>query len=185
MNKRGLFVTPTLIGFEREQRKTKDFDWEKKKKGKNRKQSNQWLICEWPETDSDNTVEEVRSKGSVANSYTPAKTNMGALLKSPVNFFNNQKRKKKRKKRKKHFTAMVFDRKSIFYGKHYCDPITGAQHNPLRLAPSYMYYIYCTDCIYTLASWIRLPYILYIRDGPTRPSIIYRDLVYVCRQCII
>jgi hypothetical protein len=32
MNKRGLFVTPTLIGFEREQRKTKDFDWEKKKK---------------------------------------------------------------------------------------------------------------------------------------------------------
>ena len=28
--------------------------------------------------------------------------------------------------------------KSIFYGKHYCDPITGAQHNPLRLTPSYI-----------------------------------------------
>lgn len=100
MNKRGLFVTPTLIGFEREQRKTKDFDWEKKKKkGKNRKQSNQWLICEWPETDSDNTVEEVRSKeGSVANSYTPAKTNMGALLKSQWTFSTIKKGKKKEKK---------------------------------------------------------------------------------------
>jgi hypothetical protein len=89
-------------------------------------------------------------KGLCRKQLHTRKDEYGRPSQIPSELFQQSKKEKKRKKRKKHFTAMVFDRKSIFYGKHYCDPITGAQHNPLRLAPSYMYYIYCTDCIYTL-----------------------------------